>query len=155
MQTQIKYQLFNARILFFVFLNVFWLVVYNIVFDGRETLGTTILFFSGLLFIDAVIFPKTGNWFYRKGTIVVDEEELRFILMRKTKAFKRSGIRKLERNEFKKRTMEIWAITVCCAKRKYRLYLEDITEGNKAVYDKVLNELMDMRNVCSKDNIRN
>jgi hypothetical protein len=66
MQIEMKYQLFNARILFFVFLTCFWLLLYNVVFCNEKTLGTTILFFGGLFLIDKFIYQRTGRFFLEK-----------------------------------------------------------------------------------------
>lgn len=142
MQIEMKYQLFHARILFFVFVNCLWLLLYNAVFDNKETIGTLILFFGGLFIIDRFIFPETGRFFFRKGNIPINRDELRFFLIRKEKIINRKDIVKIERNKYKTMGVVFLSVTVFYGKKKYRLYFEDVTEENEDDYNKLIDELL-------------
>lgn len=137
MQVEMKYQLFNLRILFFVFLTCFWLFIYNYVLFSEKTAGTTMLFLGGLIFIDEYIFKRTGRIFFRKGSVVLERKELKFVLNGREKIIQRNSIQKIEKNKYKTMGVVFLAITVFYDNKKFKLYFEDVNEKNAAFYDEL------------------
>lgn len=136
------YQLFNARILFFVFLNCLWLIISNLLFAGKWTAFSYLIFGGGLLAIDFIIFPRLTNLFKREGKIMLSENELIFKFVKNEKKIKIDNVIHVTYNNMKTMNVKFGLLTIELKEGKdIKIYFEDINNDNEKFYSEIYTKI--------------
>ena len=150
-----KYQLFNARILFFVLINCLWLVINNFFFVGEWTLLSYLFFGIGLLTIDYIIFPRLIYIFKRDGKIILTENEIIFRNLKTEKKIKLQNINYITYYTMSTMNVKFGVLTIGLKERKdIKIFFEDINNDNEEFYISIYkriknNKIVDKKNVNS------
>lgn len=141
-EIEYHYQLFNARILFFVFLNCLWLILTNLLFAGNWTIISYLVFGIGLLAIDFIIFPRLTNLFRRAGRIQLSENELVFKFVHNEKQIKTDTVTHVIYNTMTTMNVTFGVLIVELTEGKdLKIYFEDINNENKAFYSGIYQKI--------------
>lgn len=139
-----KYQLFNARILFFVLINCLWLIINNFVFVGKWT-GLSYLFFGcGLLIIDFIVFPHLICLFKRDGRIILSENELIFRCLSNEIKIKAKDINYITYNTMSTMNVKFGVLVIGLKESKdIKMFFEDINNDNEEFYLNIYKRIKD------------
>lgn len=128
----IKYQNINLRVIALVVAVGSWFAVYENFIMGRNY----IVFFIGIVVIDFLFASYMGKLFTRNAEIILDDEEIRIVKLKKTININRNLIQDVL---FRKYTPIGFAVGEYYFKMKngsnYSVYLEDLKEINKEEYE--------------------
>lgn len=146
-----KYQLFNARILFFVLINCLWLVINNFLFVGEWTLLSYLFFGIGLLTIDYIIFPRLIYIFKRDGKIILTENEIIFRNLKTEKKIKLQNIDYITYNTMSTMNVKFGVLTIGLKERKdIKIFFEDINNDNEEFYISIYKRIKNKKIVDKK-----
>lgn len=146
-----KYQLFNARILFFVLINCLWLVINNFLFVGEWTLLSYLFFGIGLLTIDYIIFPCLIYIFKRDGKIILTENEIIFRNLKTEKKIKLQNIDYITYNTMSTMNVKFGVLTIGLKERKdIKVFFEDINNDNEEFYISIYKRIKNNKIVDKK-----
>ncbi len=130
-----KYQLFNARILFFLLINCLWLVINNFIFVGKWTVLSYLFFGCGLLIIDFIVFPHIIWLFKRDGRIILSENELTFRYLRNEIRIKAKDINYIRYNTMSTMNVKFGVLIIGLKESKdIKIFFEDINNDNEEFY---------------------
>ena len=129
-----KYQWFNVRILFFVFMLCLWRWISNFLCREANMLSYFIFFF-GLWIINYVLFSKTAILFKRNGRIRFEGNKLIFFFLRRRKIVQVMNIVNVTYNTMSTLNVTFGVLTIETKEEKdIKIYFEDISDKNKDYY---------------------
>ena len=139
LELKYNYQMFNARILKFVFCMAFWIGISNLIFGSKYTWIEFIIFICGIYGINKLVFER--GMISRPGKITMKDDEFIFTFSKYEKRIKKDMIKDISYDEYGTSKLRIAVLTIKCSGKNLKIYFEDLNKKNNEIYVSIFERL--------------